>query len=150
MDIFSHIFVAKICNVCLKRPKINENEAVVGPFYKKKLLEKLELLFIFWTCGHTEHMSRILLAYLWTRALDTETQDQIFKEKSRIILCNSGFWAYRLVVSYRTANQKALNEHKSVHVRDFYALQWKLKTIRNYELPIYVEKVLKTSQLTKL
>ena len=24
MDIFSHIFVAKICNVCLKRPKINK------------------------------------------------------------------------------------------------------------------------------
>ena len=24
MDIFSHIFVVKICNVCLKRPKINK------------------------------------------------------------------------------------------------------------------------------
>ena len=63
MDIFSHIFVAKICNVCLKRPKINENEAVVGPFYKKKLLEKLELLFIFWTCGHTEHT----ITTIWTQ-----------------------------------------------------------------------------------
>ena len=29
---FSHIFVVKICNVCLKRPKINEKEAGVGPF----------------------------------------------------------------------------------------------------------------------
>ena len=28
--IFSHIFVVKICNVCLKRPKINEKEAGVG------------------------------------------------------------------------------------------------------------------------
>ena len=33
MDIFSHIFVVKICNVCLKRPKINEIEAGVGPFF---------------------------------------------------------------------------------------------------------------------
>ena len=29
---FSHIFVVKICNVCLKRPKINEKGAGVGPF----------------------------------------------------------------------------------------------------------------------
>ena len=29
---FSQIFVVKICNVCLKRPKINEKEAGVGPF----------------------------------------------------------------------------------------------------------------------
>ena len=27
MDIFSHIFVVKICNECLKRPKINKKEA---------------------------------------------------------------------------------------------------------------------------
>ena len=33
MEIFSHIFVVKICNVCLKRPKINEKEAGVGPFF---------------------------------------------------------------------------------------------------------------------
>ena len=33
-DIFSHIFVVKICNVCLKRLKINEKEAGVGPFFK--------------------------------------------------------------------------------------------------------------------
>ena len=39
MDIFSHIFVAKICNVSLKRPKINEKEAGVGPFLKKKSFE---------------------------------------------------------------------------------------------------------------
>ena len=29
---FSHIFVVKICNVCLKRWNINEKEARVGPF----------------------------------------------------------------------------------------------------------------------
>ena len=28
---FSHIFVVKFCNVCLKRLKINEKEAEVGP-----------------------------------------------------------------------------------------------------------------------
>ena len=38
MDIFSHTFVVKICNVCLKRPKINEKEAGVGPFFKKRLI----------------------------------------------------------------------------------------------------------------
>ena len=27
---FSHIFAVKNCNVCLKRPKINEKEAGVG------------------------------------------------------------------------------------------------------------------------
>ena len=37
MDIFSHIFVVKICNVCLKRPKINKKEARIGPFFKKNL-----------------------------------------------------------------------------------------------------------------
>ena len=31
MDIF-HIFVVKICNACLKRPKINEKEVRVDPF----------------------------------------------------------------------------------------------------------------------
>ena len=29
--IFHKLFVVKICNVCLKRPKINEKEAGVGP-----------------------------------------------------------------------------------------------------------------------
>ena len=33
MDIFSHIFVVIVCNVCLKRTKINEKEAGVGPFF---------------------------------------------------------------------------------------------------------------------
>ena len=33
---FSHIFVLKICNVCLKRPKMNEKEAGVGRFFFKK------------------------------------------------------------------------------------------------------------------
>ena len=31
---FSHIFVVKICNVCLKRLKTNEKEVGVGPFFK--------------------------------------------------------------------------------------------------------------------
>ena len=31
---FSHIFVLKVCNVCLKRPKINKKEAGVGQFKK--------------------------------------------------------------------------------------------------------------------
>ena len=35
---FSHIFVVKICHVYLKRPKINEKEAGVGPFFKKLTL----------------------------------------------------------------------------------------------------------------
>ena len=34
---FSHIFVVKICNVCLQRPKVNEKEAGVGPFKKNCL-----------------------------------------------------------------------------------------------------------------
>ena len=29
---FSHIFVVNICNVCLKRPKINEKEAGLAHF----------------------------------------------------------------------------------------------------------------------
>ena len=33
MDIFSHIFVVKNCNVCLKRLKINEKEVGIGPFF---------------------------------------------------------------------------------------------------------------------
>ena len=39
MDIFSHKFVVKICNVCLKKTKINEKEAEVGPFLKKTISE---------------------------------------------------------------------------------------------------------------
>ena len=38
---FSHIFVVKICNVCLKRPKINKKEAGVGPFLEKKIRQWL-------------------------------------------------------------------------------------------------------------
>ena len=33
---FSHLFVTNNCNVCLKRPKINEKEAGVGPFFNKE------------------------------------------------------------------------------------------------------------------
>ena len=32
---FSHIFVVKICNVCLKRPKINEKRGRGWPIFKK-------------------------------------------------------------------------------------------------------------------
>ena len=32
MDIFP-IYLLCVCNVCLKRPKINEKEAGVGPFF---------------------------------------------------------------------------------------------------------------------
>ena len=39
---FSHIFVVKICNVCLKRPKKNEKEAGVGPFLKHPILHKIK------------------------------------------------------------------------------------------------------------
>ena len=37
MDIFSHLFVVKIVMmfVCLKRPKITEKEAGVGPFLEE-------------------------------------------------------------------------------------------------------------------
>ena len=36
----------KNCNVCLKRPKINEKEAGIGPFLKK--LEKFTIFHIDW------------------------------------------------------------------------------------------------------
>ena len=36
MDIF-HIYLLWNCVVCLKRPKINQKEAGVGPFLKKQL-----------------------------------------------------------------------------------------------------------------
>ena len=32
---FFTFICCKNCNVCLKRPKINEKEAEVGPFFKK-------------------------------------------------------------------------------------------------------------------
>ena len=35
-DIFSHRFVVKNCIVCFGRPKINEKEAGIGPFFLKK------------------------------------------------------------------------------------------------------------------
>ena len=35
MDIYSHIFVVKMCNVCLNILKINDKEAGVGPFFKR-------------------------------------------------------------------------------------------------------------------
>ena len=38
------MFVVKICNVCLKRPKINEKEAGVGPFLKKMTLRLSEAI----------------------------------------------------------------------------------------------------------
>ena len=41
---FSHIFVVKICNVCLKRPKINEKEVEVGPFLKNSSTQIMSLV----------------------------------------------------------------------------------------------------------
>ena len=41
---FSHWFVVKNCIVCLKRPKINEKEARVGPFFLKKVLSLVACL----------------------------------------------------------------------------------------------------------
>ena len=32
---FSHIFVVKICNFCLKRPKINKKRPGLAHFFKK-------------------------------------------------------------------------------------------------------------------
>ena len=58
MDIFSHIFGVKICNVCLKRPKINEKEAGVGPFFLKKYLCTDELQ----TCENCYTFNRKLLS----------------------------------------------------------------------------------------
>ena len=34
-DIFSHLFVVNICNVCLQRPKINEKRPGLAHFLKK-------------------------------------------------------------------------------------------------------------------
>ena len=39
---FLTIFVVKICNICLKRPKVNEKEAGVGPFKKRKKKHALQ------------------------------------------------------------------------------------------------------------
>ena len=44
---FTYIFVVKICNVCLKRPKINKKEARVGPFLKD-IIPRLLLLKYPW------------------------------------------------------------------------------------------------------
>ena len=38
MDIFHITICCKNCNVCLKRTKINEKEAGVGPFFKRMAL----------------------------------------------------------------------------------------------------------------
>ena len=38
---FSHIFVVKVWNVCLKRPKINEKRPGLAHFYKKRILPVL-------------------------------------------------------------------------------------------------------------
>jgi len=36
MDIFTHLFVVKICTVCLKRPKINKKRPGLAHFLKKE------------------------------------------------------------------------------------------------------------------
>ena len=47
MDIFSHIFVVKMCNVCLNSPKINDKEAGVGPFLTNLDIVSEELAIFF-------------------------------------------------------------------------------------------------------
>ena len=37
---FFHTDVVKNCIICLKRPKINEKEAEIGPFLKNLYLQK--------------------------------------------------------------------------------------------------------------
>ena len=39
-DIFFTFICSKNCNVCFKRPKINEKEAGFGPFYKRFIIEQ--------------------------------------------------------------------------------------------------------------
>ena len=46
LDFFTY-FCYKYCNVSLKRPKINEKEAGVGPFFKKVLFSKIN--YFDWT-----------------------------------------------------------------------------------------------------
>ena len=55
---FTYIFVVKICNVCLKRPKINEKEAGVGPFLKTLFLNLLLTL----TSGLATHSHSLFLS----------------------------------------------------------------------------------------
>ena len=45
MDIwtFFTLICCKHCIVCLKRPKVNKKEAVVGPFFKNVLCRKLKV-----------------------------------------------------------------------------------------------------------
>ena len=54
MNIFTHIFVVNICNVCYKRLKINEKEAGIGPFLIKisKLYTFISVYMKMPICAH--------------------------------------------------------------------------------------------------
>ena len=68
LDIFSHIFVVKICNGCLKkRSKLNEKEAEVGPFKKNhKNVETLKK-------KHLQHLSQLSFLLNATNAQNQTT-----------------------------------------------------------------------------
>ena len=46
MTFFTLICCTNCSGVCLKRPKISEKEAGVGPFFKKKRIEKNKIVFL--------------------------------------------------------------------------------------------------------
>ena len=57
----AHFFTyicCKNCNVCLKRSKINEKEAGVGPFFLKKDVKILNILHRGWRKGNTETVGK--------------------------------------------------------------------------------------------
>ena len=55
--VFTYI-CCKNCNVCLKRSKINEKEAGVGPFFLKKDVKILNILHRGWRKGNTETVGK--------------------------------------------------------------------------------------------
>ena len=60
MDIFSHLFVLKICNVCLKRPKINEKGRDWPIFKKSFVFPEISPGALWWCdpcspCRHAVH-----------------------------------------------------------------------------------------------
>ena len=60
MDIFSHLFVVKICNVCLKRPKIKETRPGLAHFLKRNAE-----MYYFAQSREMEYIERELLRNLW-------------------------------------------------------------------------------------
>ena len=54
---FSTLICCKNCNVCLKRPKINEKEAEVGPFKKRLKQFVFVKTILILNSLQTQHMS---------------------------------------------------------------------------------------------